>query len=175
MNIDNDYRLQNKQCKHKRIKRCKVASKGYNFFSFKIDFQKQFIDWFRAHQGRAPHLLFFHFPVILRNILPKLSTPSPLISFKLRPDAWYSLWENVLKCIAPFLDSPLTSYSSWKKNCVIILQNLYALVEIRIWTDILRVFYVLICIVFVVGLIVRLFVGLFLVRHILYRFNIVQH
>ena len=33
----------------------------------------------------------------------------------------------------------------------------------------------LISVVLVEGLVVRLFVGLFLVRHVLYRFNIVQH
>ena len=33
----------------------------------------------------------------------------------------------------------------------------------------------LISVVLVEGLVVRLLVGLFLVRHVLYRFNIVQH
>ena len=33
----------------------------------------------------------------------------------------------------------------------------------------------LICVVLVEGLVVRLLVGLFLIRHVLYRFNIVQH
>ena len=43
------------------------------------------------------------------------------------------------------------------------------------YITLIRIFYVLICIVFVVRLVVRLFVGLFLVRHVLNRFNVVQH
>ena len=39
----------------------------------------------------------------------------------------------------------------------------------------IRIFVMLISVVLVEGLVVRLLVGLFLVSHVLYRFNIVQH